>query len=133
MSKSLYEEAIAEARQLREVAEKNAKAALVEAVTPKIRQFIEDQLVRDHTDMSDKDILEEVASEAIGNSNSDSVTLDESAIYSLMSLLGGSKEISDSMAKTMKDALSESVDDLSNEERQKLVSITREPKHGKNK
>ena len=44
MSK-LYEEAIAEAKQLRELAEQNAKNAIVEAVTPRIREFIEEQLL----------------------------------------------------------------------------------------
>ena len=44
MSK-LFEEAIAEAKQLRELAEQNAKNAIVEAVTPRIREFIEEQLL----------------------------------------------------------------------------------------
>tara|TARA_Y100000310_G_scaffold295461_1_gene326821 strand:- start:36 stop:1745 length:1710 start_codon:yes stop_codon:yes gene_type:complete len=45
MSKSLYEEAIADARQLREMAEQNAKNQIIEAITPKIQQLIEKQLV----------------------------------------------------------------------------------------
>ena len=45
MSKSLFEEAIADAKQLRDVAEQNAKKAIVEAVTPRIKEFIEMQLV----------------------------------------------------------------------------------------
>ena len=45
MSKSLFEEAIADAKQLREAAEANAKNAIIEAVTPRIREFIESQLV----------------------------------------------------------------------------------------
>ena len=45
MSTTVYQEAIAEAKQLREIAEKNAKNAIVEAVTPKIREFIDQQLL----------------------------------------------------------------------------------------
>lgn len=47
MSRSLFEEAISDAKQLREVAEQNAKSAILEAVTPKIKQFIESQLIGD--------------------------------------------------------------------------------------
>ena len=39
MSNNLYEQAIADARKIREVAEENAKKAVLEAVTPKIREF----------------------------------------------------------------------------------------------
>jgi hypothetical protein len=49
MSK-LFEEAIAEAKQLRDLAEQNAKNAIVEAVTPRIREFIEEQLLAEETD-----------------------------------------------------------------------------------
>ena len=49
MSK-LFEEAIAEAKQLRELAEQNAKNAIVEAVTPRIREFIEEQLLAEESD-----------------------------------------------------------------------------------
>ena len=62
MSKSLYEEAIAEAKQLRDVAEQNAKNAIVEAVTPRIRKFIEDQLVREDSGDSDGDFLSDIVS-----------------------------------------------------------------------
>lgn len=45
MSSSLFQEALADAKQLREVAEQNAKNAVIDAVTPKIRRFIEEQLL----------------------------------------------------------------------------------------
>ena len=51
MSRSLFEEAIADAKQLREVAEQNAKKAIVEAVTPKIKELIERQLTGDYDEM----------------------------------------------------------------------------------
>jgi len=49
MSQNLYHEAIAEARQLREMAEQNAKNKIIDAVSPKIKQIIEKQLLEvDH-------------------------------------------------------------------------------------
>lgn len=54
MSKQLYEEALADARQLKEVAEDNAKRALVEAVTPRIREMIENELLREFYESEDK-------------------------------------------------------------------------------
>jgi len=45
MSKQLYEEALADVKKLKEVAEDNAKRALLEAVTPRIRELIESQLL----------------------------------------------------------------------------------------
>jgi len=45
MSKQLYEEALADVKKLKEVAEDNAKRALLEAVTPRIRDLIEHQLL----------------------------------------------------------------------------------------
>ena len=50
MSK-LFEEAIADAKKLKEVAEENAKKAILESVKPQIREFIEEQLLED----ADKD------------------------------------------------------------------------------
>ena len=45
MSKQLYEEALADIKKLKEVAEDNAKRDLLEAVTPRIRDLIERQLI----------------------------------------------------------------------------------------
>jgi hypothetical protein len=55
MSKSLYEEAIADAKQLREMAEQNAKNQIIEAITPKIQQLIEKQLVGEDLDAEELD------------------------------------------------------------------------------
>ena len=41
---SLYKDAIADARKLREAAEQNAKNRIIEAVTPKLRNLIERQI-----------------------------------------------------------------------------------------
>ena len=44
MSLNLYNEAIVEAKQLRELAEQNAKNKIIKAITPKIKKLIEQQL-----------------------------------------------------------------------------------------
>ena len=41
---SLYKDAIADARKLRETAEQNAKNRIIEAVTPKLRRMIARQI-----------------------------------------------------------------------------------------
>ena len=45
MSKQLYEEALADVKKLKEIAEDNAKRAILEAVTPRIKDLIENQLL----------------------------------------------------------------------------------------
>ena len=57
MSKELYEEALADVKRLQEVAEDNAKRALVEAVTPRIRDLIEKELLRE-SDEDDNILLD---------------------------------------------------------------------------
>ena len=52
MSK-LFEEAIADAKKLKEVAEENAKKAILESVTPQIREFIEEQLLEEKEEEED--------------------------------------------------------------------------------
>jgi hypothetical protein len=81
MSNKIFEEAIADAKKLREVAEENAKKAILEAVTPKIREFIESELIEG----SKEEVIEE-SSESLGLE--EDVTLDESALKKLSALLG---------------------------------------------
>ena len=72
MSK-LFEEAIAEAKQLRELAEQNAKNAIVEAVTPRIREFIEEQLLAESQDdvyESEEDLEDDVKEGVHGEDDS---------------------------------------------------------------
>jgi len=60
MPKTLYEEALADVRQLKEIAEQNAKTAIMEAVTPKIKKLIEQHMLEDaDIDLSveDDDVL----------------------------------------------------------------------------
>lgn len=47
MTKQLYEDALADLKQIKEVAESNAKKALFETLTPKIRELIETQVLGD--------------------------------------------------------------------------------------
>jgi hypothetical protein len=60
MSKQLYEEALADAKRLKEVAEDNARRTLIEAVTPRIRDLIEKELLKEHGDFDDDDDVEVV-------------------------------------------------------------------------
>ena len=91
MSTKLYEEAIAEAKQLRDLAEQNAKNAIIEAVTPKIKSFIEDQLLgNDSTDQDESSIMEDLASELSGDD--DEIELSESEIGALMGLVSESSQ-----------------------------------------
>lgn len=48
MSKQLYEEALADVKKVKQVAEDNAKRAVLEAVTPRIREFIDQALLNEH-------------------------------------------------------------------------------------
>lgn len=50
MSKTLYEEALADVKQLKEVAESNARRAVMDSVTPKIKELIEAQLFGEQVD-----------------------------------------------------------------------------------
>jgi hypothetical protein len=51
MTTNLYNEAIAEAKKLKEMAEQNAKNKIIEAVTPRIRMLIEQELSDDLEDL----------------------------------------------------------------------------------
>jgi hypothetical protein len=59
MSKKLYEEALADVKKLKEVAEDNAKRAVLEAVTPRIKDFIENQLMGEHFGGFDEEPVED--------------------------------------------------------------------------
>ena len=84
MSK-LFEEAIADAKKLKEVAEENAKKAILESVTPQIREFIEEQLLENDEEEDRDDKKDEKLSHDDLN---EEVYLDESALSSLIGLIG---------------------------------------------
>jgi len=48
MTKQLFEEALADVKRVKQVAEDNAKRAVLEAVTPRIRDFIDQALMQEH-------------------------------------------------------------------------------------
>ena len=58
MSK-IFEEALADAKKLKSVAEENAKKAIIESVTPTIREYIEEQLLSEAKIDEDIEITEE--------------------------------------------------------------------------
>ena len=123
MSSKVYEEAIADARKLKEVAEENAKKAILEAVTPRIRDFIEGQLLEGAEDSDTQDQLNE--SVDVGTDLEDEVVLDESSLRSLVEMLGGT-EILDSLQEgneVLDDSIKMAVGRLSDEERQKLFNL----------
>ena len=60
MSKQLYEEAIADLKKVKEIAEDNAKRAVVEAVAPRIRELIEKELLSESFGVSESDEDEKV-------------------------------------------------------------------------
>jgi hypothetical protein len=88
MSKTLFDEAIADAKQLREIAENNAKNAIVESVTPRIRDFIEKQLLGQ---------LDSAASTVNESVSDEDVVLDDTAVMELVRLAGG-KDLRESVA-----------------------------------
>ena len=62
MSKQLYEEALADVKKLKEIAEDNAKKALIEAVSPRIKDLIEAELLKEVSDddeMSDDLLMDD--------------------------------------------------------------------------
>ena len=122
MSSKIFEEAIADAKKLREVAEDNAKKAILEAVTPKIREFIEGQLLENETE---EGIEEEEQVEEIGLD--EDVFLDEAALGSLVQMLGGADILPSLNESSVKNAVNSSVraavHGLDRSQQQKLLEI----------
>jgi len=119
MSSKLFEEAIADAKKLREVAEDNAKKAVLEAVTPRIREFIENQLLEgevEEEEVKEEDSIEE-----------DEVTLDESALKSLIGLIGGEEMLKEmnisASSDVMKEAAEKTLSSFSSSNQKKLQKI----------
>ena len=130
MSQSLYQEAIAEAKQLREVAEKNAKNAIIEAITPRIREFIEQQLISEGVDAVDHDDDSNFLDTIVGEltNEGDEVTLDESTLETLLGLAGSGEDLNDALGQiksrsVIASALNETLEKLSEDDRQQLLKI----------
>ena len=152
MSKSIYEEAIADAKKVREAAEVNAKNAILESVTPKIREFIEQAILEQDINEAEheKDAKKDDDTEDDKNSPKvlkgddekddeenkkdekhcrpeEAVALDESAISALLGLLGGEDILDDlntgSSKRAMNSVVNEAINNLSATEREKLFNI----------
>ena len=74
MSQTLYEEAIAEARRLTEMAEQNAKNKIIDAVTPQIKRLIEQELMGYPEELEDEDEDESESGES--EEGEDTIDLD---------------------------------------------------------
>ena len=57
MSKNLYEEAVADAQKLRELAEDTAKNKIIEAVMPQIREMVNKRILGENLDDLEEDML----------------------------------------------------------------------------
>ena len=125
MSSKLFEEAIADAKKLREVAEDNAKKAILEAVTPRIREFIEAQLLEGDDEESDKNEID-ADDEDVKEEEAD-VILDESALKALINLVGGEEILSEfdisSSSKVVQESVEKTLSGLSSSNRKKLQQI----------
>jgi len=135
MSNKLFEEALADAKKLKEVAEENAKRAILESVTPKIREFIEGQLLEsDNSEISEKlEINEEESNEVMHEIDLDSelkdldedIVLDENSLNSLVEMLGGTK-ILESLQEgqdVLDASIKSTLQNLSKSERSKLIQL----------
>ena len=115
---NLFKEALADAKKLKEVAEENAKKAILESVTPTIREFIEEQLLEN----------EEVSEEAEEVSEDEEVTLNEDTIKDLIKMIGAEDLYNSLNESHNKDILKKSIDatvsKLSGDDRQKLIQIS---------
>ena len=129
MSK-IFEEAIADAKKLKEIAEENAKQAILESVTPKIREFIEEQLLEsEEISEIEEDAFDE--GKDIEKDYSDDleehVYLDESALQSLVNLLGEDTldSLNESKSKdALIDAVKGAVSSMEETDREKLLTLS---------
>ena len=122
MSKIVYDEAIAEAKLLRETAEQNAKNAIIEAVTPRIREFIEEQLLDSSVSNDSKEVLDDIISETFSIEDVENdVILDETALEKLLEIFG-SKSDSALNRSDFKNVIKKSLDSLSEEQKINLGS-----------
>ena len=82
MSKSLYDEAIADAQKLRELAEETAKNRVVEAVMPKIRDMVNRRILGEQEFIDEEEVDVEMMSEPI--SGDDQLAADEDLLSAML-------------------------------------------------
>lgn len=100
MSKSVIDEALADARQLKELAEENAKRALIEMVTPRIKQLVESRLLGEDTEVAESDEVDEidesddvVEGDTVGLGESNEYELNQESLRAIAPLLRQSKDV----------------------------------------
>ena len=133
MSK-LFEEAIADAKKLKEVAEENAKKAILESVTPQIREFIEEQLLEGDSD--EGKMCEQCGQpmnegdhdhENEGDDLQEEIYLDEGAMASLIELIGEENLDSLNESKSQRalfSAVKGAVSTMSEDQREQLLNLS---------
>jgi hypothetical protein len=116
MSSNFYLEAIADAKKLREIAEQNAKNAIVESITPKIRDLIDAQIMSQIDDdfSPEESIFEDVLSEEVQTESDEEVELSPEAVMELKSLLENSDDsfLSEKVPAESEDDLSKSAEQI---------------------
>lgn len=143
---NLFEEALADAKKLKEVAEENAKKAILESVTPKIREFIEEQLLHeketcaecgamyegdnhvceDKKDDTDEGLGQDLDGDSeIGEGIDD---LNEESVRELLKMIGGNEIYESLSSKEKKNVLNRSISKalskFGNTDQQKLMNIS---------
>ena len=128
MSSKIFEEALADAKKLREVAEDNAKKAILESVTPRIRKFIEEQLLESDSDdsKSEQDKQDEEDKKSDEANLEEDVVLDEASIKSLLNMLGVKKQnaLKNNTQHALKEAVKAAISNLNEAEKQKLINLS---------
>ena len=133
MSK-LFEEAIADAKKLKEVAEENAKKAILESVTPQIREFIEEQLLEGEVEEGEEKTEE--GEDDMPESLDEEVYLDEGALASLVNLIGEENLDSLNESKSQKalfSAVKGAVSTMDDDQREKLLNLSHKLDESANK
>jgi hypothetical protein len=93
MTKQLYEEALADVKKLREVAEGNAMRAVFEAVTPRIKDLIENELLREPGLDGDPDDESLLFDDEAGLPGTDTAPMVPAAVASAAPLPGTSMSV----------------------------------------
>ena len=118
MSK-IFEEALADAKKLKEVAEANAKKAILESVTPRIKEFIEQQILE-----QDNNLVE---------SKHDVDDVPEEAMRSLLEMIAGKDFVSKVTDKQkLNEAFKRSFDNLSDSEQLQMKNLIQKINQEKN-
>lgn len=123
MSKQLYEEALADVRKLKEIAEDNAKKALIEAVSPRIKDLIEAELLREADEKEEEekdDLLLDINPEAMKEPEM-AVPASDTEVAAAMSLPDEEGKVTLDL-DALKVEPAEEVYELSNESINKLVN-----------